>query len=83
VCEYLQDLPLERTVQIHASGPRLRKGVLTDAHEPMQAEDYRLLEWALERTNPQVVTLEYFKEKDRLAEQLSRLAQIVARHTGA
>lgn len=75
--EYLQQLPLERTVQIHVSGPRLRKGILSDAHEPMQEEDYRLLQWALERTHPQVVTLEYYKEKNALAEQLSRLTAIV------
>jgi len=79
VCEYLQQLPLERTVQIHVSGPRARKGVLWDAHEPMQEDDYRLLEWALERTRPQVVTLEYFREKAPLGEQLSLLAEILAK----
>lgn len=81
---YLAQLPLERTRQIHVCGPRVRrrlfgKPALVDAHEPMQAEDYALLEWALERTNPEVVTLEYFKEKEPLAEQLARLAEILGR----
>lgn len=78
VYEYLLQLPLDRTVQIHVSGPRLRKGMMYDAHDPMQEEDYRLLEWALERTQPQVVTLEYYKEKNYLAEQLSRLAALLS-----
>jgi uncharacterized protein (UPF0276 family) len=77
VYEYLLQLPLDRTVQIHVSGPRLRRGMLYDAHEPMQEEDYRLLEWVLDRTRPQVVTLEYYKEKNRLAEQLTRLSAIL------
>jgi uncharacterized protein (UPF0276 family) len=76
VHEYLERLPLERTVEIHVSGLRQRKGVLYDAHEPMEEEDYRLLEWALERTRPEVVTLEYFRDKGKLEEQLGRLAAL-------
>ncbi len=84
VYNYLAQLPLERTRQIHVCGPRVRrrrfgKPALVDAHEPMQAEDYALLEWTLRRTNPEVVTLEYFKEKGPLAEQLARLAEILGR----
>lgn len=77
IYDYLQQLPLERTVQIHVSGPRPRKQYLYDAHEPLQEEDYHLLEWALTRTHPQVVTLEYFKDKNQLAEQLTRLATML------
>ena len=73
ILEYLRQLPLERVVQIHVSGPRLRNGFLCDAHEPLQDADYAILEWVLERTSPQVVTLEYFRERELLREQLVRL----------
>lgn len=73
ILEYLCQLPLERVVQIHVSGPRPRNGFLCDAHEPLQEADYAILEWVLERTSPQVVTLEYFRERGLLREQLVRL----------
>jgi uncharacterized protein (UPF0276 family) len=77
VREYLLQLPLARVVQIHASGPRERDGVLYDAHEPLTSVDYELLAWVLERTQPQVLTLEYFKDKDQLREQLAQLARMI------
>lgn len=84
VHDYLTQLPLERARQIHVCGPRVRrrlvgKPALLDAHEPMQAEDYALLAWVLEKTQPEVVTLEYFKEKEPLSEQLDRLAESLSR----
>ncbi len=75
--EYLQLLPLEKVRQIHLSGPRPRSGYLYDAHQPLQEEDYALLEWALAHTHPEVVTLEYFRDREALAAQLARLACIV------
>jgi len=64
-------------VEIHVSGPRLLDGVLTDCHEPLQEEDYRLLAWVLERTRPRMVTLEYARDKAALAEQIRRLQQTI------
>jgi len=78
VQDYLGRLPLEKTRQVHVSGPRLKEGVLYDAHQPLGDEDYPLLEWALAHTRPEVVTLEYYQEKDALRQQLSRLAAILA-----
>ena len=73
--EYITALPLERTQQIHLAG--VREGPdswLYDAHVPLMEEDYQLLEWTLERTNPQLLTLEYFREDPQaLLSQLSRL----------
>jgi hypothetical protein len=43
----------------------------------MQEADYQLLEFVLERSTPQVVTLEYIRRKDALREQLVRLRGIV------
>ena len=75
--DYLRALPLDRVVQIHASGPRVQDGRLVDVHEPMQAIDYELLRFVLARTSPQVVTLEYIRERDALREQLVRLRGIL------
>ena len=74
--EYLTALPLERVQQIHLAGAREgADGQLYDAHEPLREEDYALLDWALEHTQPQWITLEYFREDAQaLASQLSRLA---------
>lgn len=74
---YLEKLPLERTQQIHLSGPRLQNGSMRDAHEPLEEEDYALLAWVLERTRPQVVTLEYFREREPLRQQLWRLREMI------
>ena len=78
VHDYLGSLPLEEVRQIHTSGPRAKGGVLHDAHEELAEEDYRLLAWALERCDPEVMTLEYFKDKHRLGEQLVRIRELVS-----
>lgn len=75
---YLEELPLERTRQIHVSGPREKDGFLRDAHEEMQDEDYALLRWVLERCQPEVVTLEYFRERESLRRQLLKIRAVMA-----
>ena len=76
--DYLTQLPLHRVQQIHAHSPRLgRQGKLEDAHEPMLDEDYALLEWVLERCQPQIITLEYWKDKQAIREQLYRLRAMI------
>ena len=52
IYDYLQPLPLERVVQVHVSGPRRVDGRLVDAHQPLQKEDYDLLEFILARLIP-------------------------------
>lgn len=78
VRDYLTRLPLDQTCQIHVSGPRMKGQALIDAHQPMGEEDYALLEWALAQTKPEVVTLEYSKDKQALAEQLASLAAMLS-----
>ncbi len=75
--DYLARLPLDRVRQIHTSGPRVREGHLHDLHQSLQAVDYALLEWALARTRPEVVTLEYIQEPDALNEQIQTLQGII------
>jgi hypothetical protein len=73
VTEYLEQLPLERVRQIHASGARQREGTWFDAHEPLAEADYGLLAHLIERTQPAVLTLEYIREPEALRQQLTRL----------
>lgn len=77
VYDYLSGLPLNHVVQVHVSGPRMRDGRLVDVHEPLQETDYELLDFVLKRTQPQVVTLEYIRERESLREQLLRLRGIL------
>jgi uncharacterized protein (UPF0276 family) len=70
---YLEQLPLERVRQLHISGPRERDGVLYDAHEVLQENDYALLDWVLRRTEPLALTLEYNREASALREQIRLL----------
>jgi uncharacterized protein (UPF0276 family) len=80
---YLSNLPLNRVMQVHVSGPRVRDGRLVDAHESLQEMDYALLDFVLARTRPQVVTLEYIRQRDVLQEQLLRLRETLDRGAGS
>ncbi len=77
VHQYLDGLPLQKVRQIHVSGTRQKNGVLYDAHKALQEDDYRLLKWILERSSPELVTLEYFRQKDSLEHQLKRLRELI------
>lgn len=74
---YLKQLPLFRTRQIHISGIRTRKGEYYDAHETIQPDDLDSLKIALNHTNPEVITLEYHKDAALLAKQLDQLAEFI------
>jgi uncharacterized protein (UPF0276 family) len=44
----------------------------------LSEEDYELLDWALTRTQPYLVTLEYFREDaEALKTQLERIRQLI------
>jgi uncharacterized protein (UPF0276 family) len=75
--DYLMWLPMERVRQIHVSGPRVRDGILVDAHEPLQEEDYGLLRNVLDVTTPRALTLEYDRNASALREQLGQLRNIL------
>ena len=80
VKDYLNQFPLELTRQIHLAGVRrdASNSRLYDAHESLMEEDYELLAWALTRTQPQLVTLEYFREDaEALKTQLTCLRQLI------
>jgi uncharacterized protein (UPF0276 family) len=72
--DYLLQLPLEKSRQVHISGVRVIEGELQDSHETLTEEGYGLLDWVLKRIKPEMVTLEYFREdKDGLKQMLFRL----------
>jgi uncharacterized protein len=85
---YARGLPLETVREIHVVSPLSVPGLgLRDRHQPMQDEDYALLARLLERTAPQVVTLEYGgvgphfegrSDPQVLQEQLQRLRAFLA-----
>lgn len=85
---YARSLPLETVREIHVVSPLSVPNLgLRDRHQPMQDEDYALLAWLLERTAPQIVTLEYggvgshFEGRNdpkALQEQLQRLRAFLA-----
>jgi len=60
IYEYLKNLPLDRIKEIHVSGSGYDQyGFPDDTHQAMCDDDYELLYWVLERSNPDIVTLEY------------------------
>jgi uncharacterized protein (UPF0276 family) len=79
IADYLMRLPMERVRQVHVSGPRLRDGVMVDAHEPLLEEDYTLLRELLDLTAPLALTLEYDRNETALKEQLGELRAILKR----
>jgi len=79
---YLDQLPLERALQVHISGPREKNGRLYDAHQSLQEEDYGLLEFILGGCQPQVVTLEYVRNEEGLREQVGRLRAMLKQTPG-
>jgi deoxyribodipyrimidine photo-lyase len=52
VRSYLEEFPLDRTIEVHVSGVRCENGQWAGSHEPLQDEDYALLEWLLQRSAP-------------------------------
>ncbi|OOM74235.1 DUF692 family multinuclear iron-containing protein [Clostridium sp. BL-8] len=85
VYDYISKLPLGRIVEIHVNGSGFDKdGFPADTHESIKEEDYRLLEWVLNQSNPDVVSLEYVGTKTEdeetiiclLQKQLKRLQNI-------
>jgi uncharacterized protein (UPF0276 family) len=83
VRSYLEELPLERTVEIHVSSPRCKDGQWVNCHEAMQEKDYAVLEWLLQRLTPKVVTLEYWREVTQARQQILRLDRLMAQLNGA
>lgn len=74
---YIAQLPLERLVEVHVSGPRMQDGRMVDCHEPLDDDDLELLTWLLARARPQVVTLEYARDVAEFPDQIVRLKRVL------
>jgi hypothetical protein len=61
ILRYLDLLPLQLTKEIHVSGTLKfeGEGFLWDAHTELEPFDYDLLDYVLQRVNPDVITIEY------------------------
>jgi uncharacterized protein (UPF0276 family) len=56
----IEELPLERVVEIHLSGMSLQEGIVWDDHAvPAPPEMFTLLQQVMRRAKPRAVTLEY------------------------
>jgi uncharacterized protein (UPF0276 family) len=90
VHEYLEGLLLNPVAEIHINGSGHDKdGYPMDTHQAMEKEDFKLLEWVLERTNPNIVTLEFNEIEtgnydtviSSLERQLNRIQEITKNYT--
>lgn len=83
VIDYINELPLEKVVEIHMSGAGIREGVARDSHHPINKEGQRepeYLEKALQSgklTNLKAITLETFED---VLSQLEMLEEILTRN---
>ena len=90
--DYVSQLPVDRLRELHVSGTHLGEDKLWHDHYPLEAHDWRLVGWAMERVRrgdwpePWLVTLEYggvgpeyeSRTDERvLAEQAPRLSEMV------
>ncbi|MCL2509268.1 MAG: DUF692 family protein [Oscillospiraceae bacterium] len=65
---YLSRLPLERVCEIHINGWVEKGGEVGDrmCHVKINEEGYRILRWLLARCRPDIVTIEYGRDNDRI-----------------
>jgi uncharacterized protein (UPF0276 family) len=60
IYDYLGELPLTRIKEIHVNGSGYdNDGFPADTHQAMGAEDYEILDWVLNHSTPDIITLEY------------------------
>jgi uncharacterized protein (UPF0276 family) len=80
--DYLKQIPIERTVQMHVAGHRKIGEYIIDTHGAALIEPvYELLKYVLKKTDVRAVLLERdqnFPEFDELVEELNRIRAIAA-----
>jgi hypothetical protein len=82
---WLEQIPLERVVEIHVAGPEpWRDGLLLDTHgAPVRSSVYELLDWVVERTGPVPVLLERDNKVPRLSELVAEVVSLDATYQAA
>ncbi len=75
--EYLTKLPLDRCKQVHISGYSYNNGIAVDSHEVLQKDDWTTFKELLNLMGSvEYVTIEYYKDGDKLLQQLKKLKKI-------
>ena len=81
---FIDELPLDRVVQIHVAGHKRRDNLLIDTHgESVSAPVYELLEYVLKKTEVKAVLLERdqnFPDFSELAAELSKIRKLMGMH---
>ncbi|MBU0515273.1 MAG: DUF692 family protein [Proteobacteria bacterium] len=74
---YLEEMPLDRVVEVHLSRPYFHPRIAVDAHLAPEAEDFvlldELLHWLPGRDDPPLVAIEYFGEVEGLRRSFKEL----------
>ena len=74
---YINALPLDRMVQIHVSREGINEqGLAYDAHEFSDGEVLKEAKEIIHKFSPEYVTIEYYKDKDKLIQMLGQYKQI-------
>lgn len=77
--EYLSKLDLAKVVQFHISRPDKNPQLARDAHEVLEDDDWELVEQLMARCpNLKYMTLEYYKNDEKLLAMLKKLREILA-----
>lgn len=75
--EYIQKLPMKRCLQIHLSRYIVRNEIAIDSHEELQTDNWSNFKNIAETTNIlKYVTIEYYKDGNKLLHQLNILRKI-------
>lgn len=78
VDEYINAFNLDRVYQIHLSSPTLTKEVCADSHKELTSEDWNIFKRILPHCpNAQYITIEYYKDLDKLIQMLRELKKIL------
>ena len=76
--EYINAFNLDEVYQIHLSSPTLAKEACADSHKELTEEDWDVFKRVLARCpNVQYITIEYYKDLDKLMQMLKRLKKIL------
>ena len=80
--QYLLELPLDRVVCLHVSGPFLHPTLAVDAHHPPREQDFELLSFLLDHLpgrEPVMTAIEYYRDLHTIQDAYHRLDRIAAR----
>ena len=66
--DYFAALPLHRVREVQISGRGIMHGILEDLHDLPGPSEWDMVKWLSARANVQYVTIEYYRDSDRLVQ---------------